>query len=480
MKRLLILMLSLCLLLSILVSCNKDTTDKTPTTTTVEEIETEEPDPFEAKDFGKEVINVLMSVNVANVCYIEEEASNIYEEEIVDTYYITEDKYNVTFEVELQPGNGSDGAAFCRRIAAGHDSGANGYEYIVAQAYFAYPLAFQGYYKNLQKSDYINLDAEYYYQGMNDNLLVCNQIYGIAGSYNMDKISYQMPVFFNKTIHESFFAGTEYANLYDIVKAGNWTLDVMSTLAEGAKLESGDNVWDEKDQYGFIGVNGSVSAVFASGVEGISKSDSDEFTVTYYNERLVDIVKDWGEFFNKDYVLNDGTYNNAPLFTSGHALFYSSHLNTLPSLRADSDFNIGVLPFPKYDTTQTEYRTHVNRGELIYIPINANDEIAGTIVEYMNYQFYKKVVPAYWDSTMQGRYAATPEDRDMMVLTRDSIYDDFAYAYRQEFGDFYIGTHQVITEQKDVASYWQQHASNVQTSLDSLLARFQELESKGN
>lgn len=479
MKKLLILILSLCLLLSFMASCKKEPKDETNTTPPESE-ETVENDPFEPKDFGKEEINVLMSSEIANVCYFGEEATNIYEEEIFDAYLNTEDKYNVVFNVELESGNSGNSANFTKKIEAGYHSGAgNGYDYVIGQSLYAYPLAYQGFYKNLQKSNYIDLDAEYYYQDLNNNLLIENQIYGIAGSYNMDKISMQMVVFFNKTIHESQFGSTEYANLYDIVSSGNWTQAMLATLAEGAKMENGDQVWDEKDMYGFIGVNATVSAVISSGVEGISKSETGEYTLSFYNERLVDLVEDWGEFFGQDYVLNDGTYNNEVIFTSGHSLFYSSHLATLARMRGVADFNIGVLPFPKYDTTQTEYRTYVNRSELIYIPGNADDEISGTIVEYMNYQFHKNVVPAYWDVSMQGRYAATPEDRDMMVLARNGVYEDFAYAYRQDLGDFYIKPQGFMISKKDISSWWQEVKGPTEIALNDLITKFQELATMG-
>ncbi len=476
MKKLLVFILALCMLLSVTVSCKKE--PQAPVDTTP--AETEEFDPFESKDFEKEEINVLMSSQMGGICYVEDEAANIYQEEILEAYLSTEDKYNVIFNVELESGNSGNAANFTKKIEMGYNSGiGNGYDYIIGQSLYAYPLAYQGFYQNIYKSEYIDLTSDYYYHDMNDNLTVANQIYGIAGAYNMDKISMQTIVFYNKTIHESHFTDSEYENLYDIVRAGNWTLATMAAMAQEAQLENGDSVWDNSDQYGFIGVNGSVAAVISSGVEGVNKNDEGEYTLTFYNERLVNLVKDWGDFFSNDYVLNDGTYDNESVFTSGHSLFYSSHLSTLSRMRGVSDFNIGVLPFPKYDTTQTEYRTYVNRSELIYIPSNANAEISGTIVEYMNYQFHKNVVPAYWDISMQGRYAAAPEDREMMILARNGVYEDFAYAYRQDLGDFYVKPQGLILQRADVAGWWQGVAESTQANLDNLIAKFQELETKG-
>ena len=478
MKKLLILMLTLCMLLTMAVSCTNGNKEKN---TTPQESETTYVDPFPAKDFGKEEINVLMSAEMNGTCYVEEgEAGNIYQEEIYDAYLTVEDKYNVIFQVELESGNSGNSANFTKKIENGVNSGAGkGYDYIIGQSLYSYPLAYQGFYQNLYNFNCIDLTADYYYHDLNDNLIVENQIYGMAGAYNMDKISMQTVVFFNKKIHESFFDNTEYSDLYQIVEDGNWTLSVMSTLAQTAKSEDGDSVWDSKDTYGFIGVNASVAAVISSGFEGVSKNENGEYQLVLYSERLGDMVKDWGDFLSQDYVLNDGTYNNEALFTSGHSLFYSSHLSTLERMRGVSDFNIGVLPFPKYDTTQTQYRTYVNRSELIYVPSNANAEISGSVLEYINYLFYENVVPAYWNVSMQGRYAADVKDKDMMNIARNGVYEDFAYAYRQDLGNFYVAPQGLILTQGDVAGWWRGVEGTAQTNLDNLIAKFKELATKG-
>lgn len=475
-------MLVLCLLITALASCKKDTsndpntTPKQPQATTQQE----EPDPYPAKDFGQKQINVLMSAEMGGICWVEDEAENIYQEKILEAYMSTEAKYNVVFDITLESGNNSNAAAFTKKVEMGHNNGSDGYDYIIGQSYHTLPLAFSGYFKNLYNSPHINLNTEYFYQNINNQSIIENQIYGIAGAYNMDKISMQMVVFFNKRIHETHFSDSEYTDLYQLARSGKWTFADMTAMAEVAHEENGDDIWDSQDQYGFVGVNATTAAIVGSDIEGIVKNESGVYELRFYNDRLVSLTEDWINFLGKDYVINDGTYDNEIVFSSGHSLFYASHMGTLARTRAAADFQIGVLPFPKYDETQEHYRTFINRYELTYIPINANSEISGTIVEYMNYQFYKHVVPAYWEQSMQGRYAAAPEDKEMMALARDSIYEDFAYTFRYEFEYFYLKPSDFMLKKSgDLTSWWEGAKPTIELQMEDLLARYKDLSKKG-
>lgn len=477
MKKLLLLVLALTMILGVLASCKKD---EQPAEQPPVQTDAPKENPFPAKDFQGEEFQILMSQQMDGSCYIAEEAVNDYQESIFESYQAVEENYSIGISIEPASCQYGDLADFTNKIAQGYNSGDDGYDLIMGQACLIYTQAFNGYYSNLKKSEYLNLDADYYYQFINEQYSMENQLYAAAGAYTMDKVGMSIVCFFNKTLLEQYFGETEYSNLYDVVRSGNWTLEVMKTIAETVKNdEGGDGVWNETDRYGFLGVNAGVAAIVSSGFEGVAQNADGTYSFTFYSERLANFVRDYGEFFANDYVRDGGTYNDEPKFTSGNAMFYASHLKTIERMRGEATFNIGVLPFPKYDLSQTEYRTYVNRSEMCFIPSNASAELSGLVLEYINYLFLEDVIPAYWEETMKSRYSAEPADAEMMELARKGAFEDLAYAYRFELGDFYVSVNQLIGTKGDVSAWWQGVEGPAKIALDGLVESHREMAAKG-
>lgn len=102
------------------------------------------------------------------------------------------------------------------------------------------------------------------------------------------------------------------------------------------------------------------------------------------------------------------------------------------------DFNMrnmadefGVLPLPKYDETQEEYRTVVDGGaSVMVVPTTAkNLEMIGALTEAMSAYSYSDVIPVYIGVAIEQKGTRDEESIKMLREILDSRVIDFAYLY---------------------------------------------------
>ncbi len=485
MKKLLLFALIVCLLLPAVVSCSKDTPDtegntgtQAATTSGNSEPETDAPILFPDKDLEGKEIKVLMSTEMKAYCFAEELGISQVSDAVYDTYSAVEEKYNVEFVFDFESSQGKNTAKFNAKIETGVNSGfGKGYDFIMGQMH-SISLANNGYYQNLAKTDSLNLDADYYYQSINNSSKIEGQLYAIAGAYNMDKVSMAIVYFFNKTMHEDLFGATEYSDLYGLVEDKKWTFETMKAMANTAASENGDSEWNEKDRYGLVGTNTGMAALVGSGVVSVSKNESEEYSLTFYNDLLTSVYGKYFDFFGQNHIKVDGTYKNEGIFTAGNALFYSSHVNRLGLMNGLTGFKIGVLPFPMFDEEQDNYRTYVNRSEMLFVPMNADIETSALIIEYLNYLFLQDVVTAYWDVSLTSRYAADAEDSEMLELARSCVFEDFGLTYTSELSYFYASAGTNLMTAVELTGWWEEVQAPVQEKLDTLIANYKTLADK--
>ena len=96
----------------------------------------------------------------------------------------------------------------------------------------------------------------------------------------------------------------------------------------------------------------------------------------------------------------------------------------------EDDF--GVLPIPKFDETQEEYYHQVftNACCALCIPNNIeNTEMVGMVTEYLAYLGQEKMVPAYYDSYLQGRVARDTQSELAFNIIFSTKRYDLGYAF---------------------------------------------------
>ncbi len=144
-----------------------------------------------------------------------------------------------------------------------------------------------------------------------------------------------------------------------------------------------------------------------------------------------------------------------------------------------SDFNneYGILPYPKYDEAQQEYKTMVDGGhEAMGIGKQMTDlEFIGTMVEALCAESYKQVLPAFYDVCLKQRYASSVEDAEMIDMCVASRVFDFGYVYDNWKGVSFLFQDYLRTNQhQDISSIYKKKEKAVTKYYEKVISLFYE------
>ena len=274
----------------------------------------------------------------------------------------------------------------------------------------------------------------------------------------------------------------ENANLkmpYDKVRNGEWTFNEFYTLTSNLYQDDGDGQKNNKDLFGFAGGLNDWGAIIpqAAGIFVASKNEDGDFEVSLYNERLVNLFEDFETWTRNEsvqvwtYGKSEGKevdFKNQRCYVTG-GILGTAYLGV--------DFEVGILPMPKYDKDQENY-SHVNWGHELLVPTTIkNPEMVGHVLELMAFYSGTMVREKYYDEVLQLRVSEQPEDRDMVEIIYNTVVYDPGMVYAHagsNTGSLYplsYTFHNCIGDGKNVTSYCQGHLKPAQKQLDNLVKK---------
>jgi hypothetical protein len=122
---------------------------------------------------------------------------------------------------------------------------------------------------------------------------------------------------------------------------------------------------------------------------------------------------------NEDFDANAGGY--IYIFSAGRALFLTAPIKNAQLLR-NMDATFGILPFPKYDESQSSYNTMVDVNLLyLTIPVTNNElERTSTILDVLTYESNRLTLPYYYDVTVSQKGLRNDDSIEMLKIIRAS------------------------------------------------------------
>ncbi|MCL1794833.1 MAG: hypothetical protein FWG34_13305 [Oscillospiraceae bacterium] len=274
----------------------------------------------------------------------------------------------------------------------------------------------------------------------------------------------------------------EYAleDPYALVKSGKWTWGKLQEMAKQVSKDiDGDGKFTEDDLYGFAGELDwqFINAMYSCDQRVMAKDSEGRYALdlnTSKTQAIIDMFDDLLYVGNHAYTYEFDartTKNKYLAFESGRALFYMSVPNYVKELRA-TEFDFGILPYPKLDESQENYIT-LNWAGAMCAPINAaNPEKVGAVAEYLGAKSSEIVLPAYFDILLNGKVIRDDESRDML----DIIYGDSIYDFGLNFSNFnellYVLPKLLQAKNTDLASFYEKRETSVQKQYDKIYDAF--------
>ncbi len=372
------------------------------------------------------------------------------------------------------------------KVTTAVKAGTAEYDAMAAECYIALPKTLEGVFADLRSTQYLDLEQPWWSQGLNETVSFRDSQYVAAGSMLLSMYRFGFVTVFNKQI----FKDANQPMLYDLVENGTWTLDKQIELIPLFHRDNGNGVQDPTgDVYGFISTDSTnIDAYWSScQIPIIGKNADNEYEMVFDTERIVEVADKLIHLFHKtdsgmySFHLDTDWANIRQVFADGYAAMATFRLLELEneSMRNMAD-GFGVVPIPKFDEAQKEYKTLLHdQFTIISIPTTVSGErmdIISATLEALSSTGYRIVKPVYYEDTLRTKIANDPQTAEMMDLIVEGIYIDAGIIYVASLNYFHQelravvrdGQNNAISKFKSKVKIAQKAIGKINTSLGKL------------
>ena len=296
-------------------------------------------------------------------------------------------------------------------------------------------LAAEGLLLNLGNIDSLNLGNLWWDQNANKSLSIGGKLYYTSGDMLiLNNDSTGAFVFGKQLVQEH-----QFETPYQLVKDGKWTFDVFYSQVKQVSADlNGDGKMDRHDKYGFMQYRDVLECLTHGG--GGDFGEKDENDLPYFTldseknimilEKVFEIMNDPDNTYRLHKSYSEGITNafvlGQSMFEESRALYYWIRLRDIEPLRSmEADF--GILPIPKWDESQKDYRCTVNFhvSTCITLPIsNGVPERTALFLEALGCKSKYTLQPAYYDIALNGKYVRDEESSEMLdIIFANRVYD---------------------------------------------------------
>lgn len=444
MKKILCIIMALCLLLASLVACAKDGMEDGEVSDTVETVADDNEDRRYVADlpelnFNGEVVKMASRDKVA---FADEFYSQGLESTVSSAVFKRNTKVENTLGVKLEvtlikDANANTHSTVIETVEREVMSGSPDSFDIVAAPATTVPMQMgQALFVNLNDLEYVDLSKLYWAQGYNKYYSAGNQQYTATGAATLTIYRFMYVTVINNEVMRN----NHLDSLFGVVKEGKWTLEYQTNIAKNLYADvNGDFKRDIDDKYGFVsGARTSVDAYWTSTKSGtVSKTSDNYFEYNISQDRISNMVDKMLNLYYEcggSYIVpygEDGTDNTetVKVFAKNKTAMATMMINTLETQLKNYKLEYEIVPMPKYNESQKNYYSHVqDQVTVLGIPkTKTGDELTmlGAVLECMAYEGYREMYSAYFENVLPYRYLQSVESTEMLNLVYESI--DFSF-----------------------------------------------------
>ncbi len=462
--------ITILLLLSMLVSCGTTPSGETESTAqttadTIVETETEYPAPdTTGMDFGGENLNIIAPDWSVYSKYFPEELTG---DAVTDAAYnrIVNTQEAINVNIEWIPSTDSQAHVEVKNaVVAGDDA----YDFMLTHSIYGISdMVTENLLYNLDELPTLDFDAPWWDKKMISNFRIGSETY-----YGFGDIILSTPsaILFNKSISEDY--GME--NHYEQVLNGTWTLDVFLSEIEQVSLDlNGDGVIGVDDQVGYSGdmTEALCNIPFACGMQ-LTTADENGLHLDFWGEKILDIFERVNATLMNTNI-SQGYFRHfytSQTFDQGLSLFTIGGPSSMEGLR-EYDIDFGILPMPKYDAAQEDYRCYA-WPTFVCVPTTiTRHELVGAGLEVFGYES-TQVQDAYIEVLIRGKSTRDEESLEMLNIIYDSQCCDIGGSYLgfdAQFHKVFYAFYELMSSGNDnFASHYQSAEKAILEVMDKL------------
>ena len=462
-KRILCLILLLCMLIPSIVACKKDQQEGDGSGTPG--------DVDGSSDSGTEAVNKydvyddLGDIDLGGKTYtIANVDRSIYHDEIsVDRYsgdlvkdsifkrnQMVEARLNIKIKNERVHNGGALQYSVSDALRRNATSGVHAFDLISSPVYSTLMYTEEGLLYDLTKVDNLDLSKPYWSQLFNETASIGKSQYMASGAVALSYYRFLYVTIMNEKVLTSIEGAPSASDIINVINDNKWTLEYQGNLAKNYYADDGLSGKDQDDRFGFIATEYlGVDPYWSScEISILKKNGSNYYDLALDTGRLFDVAEAALKLFKAEYtwcVPHDGAHETGngefpaiyKMFATGNSLMATIRLGAVEEYDiANMKDKYLILPIPKYSDDQDTYYSYVHDNFTgMSIPsTNPDWEIGnvGAVMEAFASESYRTVTPAYYETALKDRYAGSPESVAMLDMITQNMYMDGGVIYTKK------------------------------------------------
>ena len=265
---------------------------------------------------------------------------------------------------------------------------------------------------------------------------------------------------------------------YQMVLDGTWTLDKMNEIMSVGMNLNGDSsyAWSSTGlaTYGLLSWDQCTDSLMIG-------ADLDYFTIDKNNEvvlaaegekfmtramKVIDMLSMDGKYLH---INNSGDDHYEMAFKHGRSMMMVAELKASNKYR-DMDDAFGIVPMPKFDEAQENYRNLRGYTYVMCIPSTCPDlSKVGTVMDAMSYLTYKDVMPYFYNSHLSQKMLRNEESVQMLDIIRQTRYNDVGVPFGAADIIRPIFRNAITTKNTDLVSAVEKQRKNIEKKLSDAM-----------
>ena len=451
MKKVLLILLSLIMVVSVFASCGGTEDKTTPKPTTPKDpgkVDKETPEEeqlnvdIDSIDYEGEMV-YMVHWDTGNSTYDEfgMEEDQINNDAVNDSLYkrnlYTEQALGIDLEfVGITKSNYVNVSNFLTKLETRKADVTTPIDIIASQGRVMPYVILEGFLTDLNVySDSLDLSKAWWPQNCKEACEIKDKLYFVSGDISANLLRSMIVLFVNKTTLGSL--GYDYDEFMKSIVDYEWTFDGLIEMTNNC-YQPLDAIAEpsEGDKFGLVTLYYLSDALFEGiGYRFLVKSNKDGEIFRLSNQMATEAVdgyvqklKDWKETNNFHMPYNEGYYKD--VFKNGNALFLLDYAWVGFDLQK-TDIKYAVIPAPALDVNQKEYFTVCGGGFTVYgiCDISEDYDRAAQTLQVLGYNAYSTTTPALFEVSFKGKFAKDDYAIEMFDLIREGLIFDVGKIY---------------------------------------------------
>lgn len=487
------LLLALTMLIPVLASCNGNKTPaNTPTGTnansgngvttnepTTNGGEEEEVEVLPDTTYGNRDINILIRKN--DTYYrdmeidedeIKQGKANQVDEQVYYRNRAVEKRLGVNLNFIKDDASGEALSAETVRNAIGDGK----IDLIADHGRSAFTYAVEGSLKNWYDLKYVDLTKSWWSQGMISDFTIRDTLWCMSGDLSYLNTGATVVMVMNKNLRSEL----NLDDPYEAVLNETWTFEKFNEMVKEAGTDNGTTESDPEkgDQTGYMTSlwRGPMTALFSAGLRTVKVGEDGNLQMTVNSDKTILLFKDYFDLLgqkNVKFYPNGKPANFEKTFANGNVLFIDTRLYDVNKIIQNGFMDYGILPWPKYDEDADEYYAWVDACANTFGVLTGKSEedyeCISAVLEALAAEGHRRVIPAFYEDTVQAKYAQDPESYEALELIRAGRVFDLGTFMETDLGDLSrVGPIVSQTSNRSYSEWWEKNKTGLQGKVDKL------------